>query len=435
MKKSIVQALKISTLTGAMTIMTAIALLLNPVRVFAADVLIDTIVAVVNEGVVLASELESEVDFLTLQARSNNQNLPEPEVFRERVLERMIDQQIQRQHASDLGIVIDASTVNQAVEQVAQGNNMSLQQFRQLLTDEGFNYNYYRRSIEHELLLNRLIQRDVQSRIRVSTQEIDDFISASNKSGQNLRYRVQHILIAVAPSAAQAEVDGALAKSSNVLAKLRSGQDFAQVAASDSDGARALEGGDLGWRELQELPDFLSNALVDMSVGDISEPLRSQNGFHIVKLLDKSDDSKAVRAETLARHIFVASESNDGQQKLAEVRQRILAGEDFAALALEVSEDPNSSTKGGELPWFSQGQMPETIENVAGSLESGAVSEPFRTQFGWHILEVLERRQRDTNNDTQRAEAEQALRQRKIEQETERWIRRLRDESFIEVRG
>ena len=404
-------------------------------RVFAEDVVIDTIVAVVNDGVVLSSELASEVAFLKLQARGNNQSLPEDTVFRERVLARLIDQQIQRQHASKLGIAIDASSVNRAIEQVAQGNNMDSQQFRETLTAQGFDYDYYRKSIEHELLLSRLVQRDVQSRIRVSKQEIDDFISASQKSGQQQRYRVQHILIAVAPSAAQAEVSEAQARTNTVLSKLRAGQDFAETAAADSDGARALEGGDLGWRVLQELPDFLANALVSMSVGEISQPLRSQNGFHIVKLTDKSDQSKAVRSETLARHIFIASDAGGGEQKLDDIRQRIIAGESFEAMALEFSEDPNSSSNGGELPWFSQGQMPEEIETVAGSLEPGKLSEPFRTQFGWHLLEVLDRRQRDSTEDSLRAQAEQALRQRKIEQETERWIRVLRDESFIEKRG
>lgn len=402
-------------------------------RAMAADVVIDSIVAVVNEGVVLSSELANEVAYLKLQAKSNNQDLPDDKVFRDRVLDRLIDQQIHQQHANKLGIVIDASSVNRAIEKIAEGNNLSVAQFRGVIEGEGFDYSYYRSSIQHELLLNRLIQRDVQSRIRISNQEIEDFISASQKSGQQQRYRVQHILIAVAPSAAQAEVDQAKARTNAVLAKLRAGQDFAKVAAGDSDGARALEGGDLGWRQLQELPNFLSDALVSMSVGDLSEPLRSQNGFHIVKLVEKSDQNKAVRAETLARHIFIESEG--GQQKLVAVRNRIIAGEDFAALALELSEDPNSSTKGGELPWFAQGQMPQTIETVAAQLEPGTVSEPFRTEFGWHILEVLDRRQRDSSNETQKAQAEQALRNRKIEQETERWIRRLRDESFIEVRS
>lgn len=409
--------------------------LTNTTHVHAEDVVIDTIVAVVNEGVVLSSELEAEVAYLKLQAKTNNQNLPDDEVFRKRVLERMIDQQIQRQHASKLGIAVDASSINRAVEQVAQGNNMSSQQFQQTLISQGFDYDYYRKSIATELLLSRVVQRDVQSRIRVSTQEIDDYVSAYKKGDQQQRYRAQHILVAVPASAAQAEVEKARTRANSVLAKLQAGQDFAETAAANSDGARALKGGDLGWRVLQELPEFLATALVSMSVGDISEPLRSQNGFHIVKLNEKGDQSAEVRAETLARHIFISAESDNSEQKLAEIRQRIVAGEAFEDMALEFSEDPNSASKGGELPWFFQGQMPEEIDSVANGLETGTLSEPFRTQFGWHILEVLDRRERDSTDNAIRQQAEQALRAQKVEQETERWLRRLRDESFIEIRG
>lgn len=404
-------------------------------RVHAADVVLDNIVAVVNEGVVLASELNSEVLFLKLQAKGSGQNLPEDSVLNKRVLERLINQEIQRQHATRVGVSIDASSINRAIEQVASSNSMDTQQFRQTLTSQGFNYDQYRKSIEHELLLSRLVQRDVQRRVRVSKQEVDDFISASTKSEQQQRYRVQHILFAVAPSAPQATVSKTESRAVALLAKLRSGDDFAKAAAANSDGARALEGGDLGWRVLQELPDFLSAQLANMSVGDISEPLRSQNGFHIVKLTDKSDQSQEVRAETLSRHIFIAGETTDGQQKLAKIRSRIVAGESFAAMAKEFSEDPNSSSAGGELPWFSQGQMPDEIESTAQGLDTGGLSEPFRTQYGWHLLEVLDRRQRDSTDESARAAAEQSLRQRKIEQETERWIRELRDESFVEVRG
>lgn len=409
--------------------------LTNSIRVHADDVVIDTIVAVVNEGVVLSSELQAEVAYLKLQAKTNNQNLPDDEVFRKRVLERMIDQQIQSQHASKLGIAVDASSVNRAIEQVAQGNNMSSQQFQQTLLSQGFDYDYYRKSIATELLLSRVVQRDVQSRIRVSKQEIDDYVSASKKGDQQQRYRVQHILLAVPASAAQAEVEKARTRANSVLAKLQAGQDFAETAAANSDGARALKGGDLGWRVLQELPEFLATALVSMSVGDISEPLRSQNGFHIVKLNEKGDQSAEVRSETLARHIFVAAESDNAEQQLAQIRQRIVAGEAFEDLALEFSEDPNSASKGGELPWFFQGQMPEEMDSVANALETGTLSEPFQTQFGWHILEVLDRRERDSTDDTIRKQAEQSLRIQKVEQETERWLRRLRDESFIEIRG
>lgn len=398
-----------------------------------ADIVLDEIAAVVNEGVVLASELQQEADFLKLQAQTNRQSLPDDQVFFERVLERMIDQEIQRQQAARLGIAIDPSQVNQAIERIASQNNMEVQQFRNALRSQGFDYNYYRKSIEHELLLAQLIQRDVQPRIKVSTQEIDDFISASKKSGQNNRYRVLHILLAVPSAAPQAEVDAAVARANQVLASLRSGNDFAQVAAANSDGARALQGGDLGWRVLQELPDFVSNELPKMQIGDISEPIRSPNGFHIIKLEDKSDSAREVQNETLARHIFVTG--TDGEQKLAQIRQRISNSESFDALAAEFSEDPNSASNGGELPWFTSGQMPQEMEAVAASLDKGQLSQPFRTQYGWHLLQVLDRRQRETSDTVVRQQAEQTLRQRRMEQETERWIRQLRDETFIEVRS
>jgi peptidyl-prolyl cis-trans isomerase SurA len=399
---------------------------------FAADIVLDEIAAVVNEGVVLASELQQEADFLKLQAQTNRQSLPDDQVFFERVLERMIDQEIQRQQAARLGIAIDPSQVNQAIERIASQNNMEVQQFRNALRSQGFDYNYYRKSIEHELLLAQLIQRDVQPRIKVSSQEIDDFISASKKSGQNNRFRVLHILIAVPSTAPQAEVNAAIARANKVLASLRGGNDFAQVAAANSDGARALQGGDLGWRVLQELPDFVSKELPNMQIGDISEPIRSPNGFHIIKLEDKSDSAREVQNETLARHIFVTG--TDGDQQLAELRRRINNNESFDALAAEFSEDPNSANNGGELPWFTSGQMPQEMEDVAATLEKGQLSQPFRTQYGWHLLQVLDRRQRETSDTVVRQQAEQTLRQRRMEQETERWIRQLRDETFIEVR-
>jgi len=416
-------------------ILSLICLAATQTRALAADVVLDTIVAVVNEGVVLSSELESEVAFLKLQSKINNQGLPSDDVFRERVLQRMIDQEIQRQHANSLGVIVDPSSVNRAIEQVAQGNNMSTAQFRQTLASQGFDYDHYRKSIENELLSTRLIQRDVQSRIRISKQEVDDFLSVSDQGNQQQRYRVLHILLAVPPAAPQAEVDQALARANTVLEQLNAGKDFAATAAANSDGSRALEGGDLGWRVLQELPDFLSAQLTNMAVGDISQPLRSPNGFHIVKLQDKSDQERQAQSETLTRHIFIASNAEGGSDVLSEVRRRILSGEEFAAMAAEFSEDPNSANNGGELPWFSAGQMPSEIESMADSLNEGELSPPFRTQFGWHILEVLDKRTRDNSGESVRKQAELSLRQRKVEQETERWIRQLRDESFIEIRS
>jgi len=279
-----------------------------------------------------------------------------------------------------------------------------------------------------------LLQRDVQSRIKVSGQEIDDFIEA-NASEDNKSYLIQHILLAVAPTANASEFEQAMAKADTILAKLRTGADFAQTAIASSDGARALEGGDLGWRSLQEIPDFLAAALVNMNKGDISEPLRSANGLHIVRLKDVRSGDQAEQTETLVRHIYLANAQGDNPEaRLEGIRQRIINGESFAALAEELSEDPNSATKGGELPWFVSGQMPSEIEFTANSLDKGQLSQVFKTQFGWHGLEVLDRRTSVISDDIIRQQAESVIRRQKTEQETERWIRQLRDESFIEMR-
>lgn len=399
------------------------------------DVVLDRIRAVVNEGVVLDSDLDSAITFFKQQARSNRQSLPPDEVLAERVLEELINQEIRRQHARNLGISIDASSINRAIDQIANNNNMDSLQFRQTLSSQGFDYDLFRQNIEQELLLQRLIEREVQSRIRVSQQEIDDYVEAiKNDAEEQQRYRIQHILIAVPPTADSATVDAAEVRTREVLQRLRNGDDFAEVAATSSDGARALQGGDLGWRTLQELPDFLADALGDMSAGDLSEPLRSANGFHVVRLADKQSGDQTQLAEVLARHIFIAGDAPDIEQRLLQVRQQLVEGASFEALAAEISEDPNSADKGGELPWFSEGQLPEAMENMASTLGKGEISPPFRTQFGWHLMQLLDRRTREIDEETLRNQAANALRQGKVEQEIESWSRQLRDESFVEIR-
>lgn len=401
----------------------------------AADVELDGIAAVVNEGVVLASELRAETAFLRAQAASNRQALPDEEVLRERVLERLIDQEIRRQRAARLGIVVDATSVNRAIERVARGNNMDVLQFRRALQQQGFDYERFRRSIEQELLLQRLVQRDVESRVRVSAREIDDYVDAlkNDVAGQR-RHRLRHILVAVPSSAPADELAAARERAEAIVARLRAGEDFAAVAAAESDGARALSGGDLGWRTRQEVPEFLRGALDRLAVGEISEPLRSADGLHVIRVDERQDADAGRREETRVRHIFLAGDAPDAPERLAELRRRVLAGESFETLAREFSDDPNSAPEGGELPWFVAGELPPEMERVAAELAVGELSAPFRTQFGWHLMELLERRTRDVDDEALRRRAEAALREQRIERETERWIRQLRDESFIEQR-
>lgn len=400
------------------------------------DQVLDRIRAVVNEGVVLDSDVASAIRFFKQQARSNRQNLPPDDVLSTRVLEELISQEIRRQHARNLGISIDAASTNRAIEQIARNNNMDALQFRETLSSQNFDYDLFRQNIERELLLQRLIEREVQPRIRVSQQEIDDYVDAiRNDVEEQQRYRLQHILIAVPPTADSAEVAAAEQRARQVLERLRSGDDFAEVAASSSDGARALQGGDLGWRTRQELPDFLADALGELSPGDLSEPLRSANGFHLIRLADKQSGDQTQLAEVLARHIFIAGDASDVEPRLRQARQQLVSGTaSFEELANQISEDPNSADKGGELPWFSEGQLPAEMEDMATTLTEGEISPPFRTQFGWHLMQLLDRRTREIDEENLRNQAANALRQGKVEQEIENWSRQLRDESFVEIR-
>ena len=403
---------------------------------YAQDVELDRIRAVVNEGVVLDSDLDSAVRFFKQQANSSGQSLPSDDVIEERLLEQLIDREVQRQHARQLGIAVDPGSVNEAIEQIARNNNMDTLRFRETLRQQGFDYNLFRSNIENEILLQRLIERDVQTRIRVSQQEIDDFVDAAkNDVAERQRYRISHILIAVPASASDDDIQDASARASSVIEQLEGGQDFAQVAAATSDGARALQGGDLGWRTLQELPQFLAEAIRDLNVGDLAGPLRSDNGLHVVQLADKQSGSLTTQAETLARHIFIAGDDPRIESRLANARAQIVNGTPFGQLAAELSEDPNSADNNGELPWFTQGQMPPAMEQMASALSVNEISPPFRTQFGWHIMQVLDKRERQIDEQALRNQAANALRQRKVEQETERWSRQLRDESYVEVRS
>lgn len=426
----------IVSITSATFLSILLILLSQTGNAYAQDVELDRIRAVVNEGVVLDSDLKAAVAFYKQQAQSNSQSIPSDDVINERLLEQLIDQEVRRQHARQLGVSVDPGSVNRAIEQIASNNNMDSLRFRETIRQQGYDYDRFRDNIEEELLLQRLIERDVQSRIRVSQQEIDDFVDAAkNDVAERQRYRISHILIAVPAAADDTQLKEATNRAEQVLVRLRAGDDFAQVAAASSDGARALQGGDLGWRTLQELPEFLSSAVRDLEVGSLAGPMRSENGLHVVQLSDKQSGDLTTQAETLARHIFIAGDDPAIEQTLSTARQQIVAGVPFGDLAASLSQDPNSANNNGELPWFSQGQMPPAMEQTADSLSVNAISQPFRTQFGWHLLQVLDRRVTKVDEQALREQAANALRQRKVEQETERWSRQLRDESFVEIRS
>lgn len=405
----------------------------------AQDVVLDEIAVIVNDGIVLSSDITRETQFLKQRAKASNQQLPEDLTNGEQIVERLIDREIQRQRARQAGIEIDAGSINRAIERVAAENNLSTFEFRELLQQQGFDFSYYRSSIAHELLLQRLVRTEVESSITISEKEIDDFLATQkNAEAQVIRYRLQHILVASPAGAPENQREQARQNARQVIRRFNDGESFATLAREVSDGPRAANGGDLGLREADELPDFIASVLPSLKRGDISEPLLSENGYHVVLMRDIEGDGFAEPSEDLLiRHIFVTSDPNDTSQEARRVllaaRERIIAGEDFSEVAAELSQDPDSKDNGGELPWLSSGQMPQQMEETARELPQGRLSQPFRTQFGWHILEVLDRREGQNGNTRERVAASQVIRQQKFAREVDNWQRRLRDEAYVQV--
>ncbi len=421
--------------TRAAVLLVVIALLpaSQGVSARSGDRTLDDIRAVVNESVVLGSDVRDAMTFFRQQARSNGQSLPDDSALVRTVLDELINRELREQAAARAGIAVDPGAINRAIDDIARDNNLSTLQFRDALAAQGISYEAFRENLSNQLLMQRLVEREVQNRIHISGQEIDDFLAAND--AQQQRYRLGHILVAVPSAADDAELEAANQRAERILERLDNGDAFAEVAAAESDGTRALQGGDLGWRTLPELPEFLVPAVSEMAVGDVSEPLRSSNGLHIVTLVDQESRNTGEAEETLARHVFLAGTDASTGKRMRELRERIVAGADFADIAREFSEDPNSADEGGELPWFRRGEMPEELEAAAASLDAGELSPVFRTRFGWHVLELIDRRRNTLDERELRERARFALRQRKIEQETIRWQQQLRDEAYIEIRS
>ncbi len=403
----------------------------------AAQQTLDRIVAVVNDDVVLASELKTEVDQISAQLRARGGGMPPQAALEQQVLERLIVQRLQLAMAQRAGIQIDDVTLNAAVRRIAEQNNMSLSQFRDALEQDGMDFAEFRESLREEIAVSRLHQRQIQSQTQVSPQEIDEYL-ASRADGGGREYLLGHILIATPEAASPEQIQAAQAQAEAVLAELRGGADFAVMAASHSAGQSALEGGSLGWRNAGELPTLFAELVPAMQVGQVSDLIRASNGFHIVKLQDRRDGKAQLVTQTRARHILIRTDElvtdRDARLRLETLRQRIEDGADFAELARAHSADRGSAARGGDLGWAGPGTMVPEFEQAMAALEPGQLSRPFRSPFGWHLVQVLERRQHDISDEARRMEAAERIRARKTEEATETWLRRLRDEAYVEIR-
>jgi len=400
---------------------------------------IDRIIAVVNEDVIMNSELELRMLSVTTQLRQRGTPLPPPDVLRKQVLERMIISKLQIQVAERTGVRISDSTLNQAVNSVARNNGLTLAQFRQTIEEGGFDFGSFREDMRNQMIITRLRQRQVNNRISVSDQEVDNFISVNKKQLEgNKEFRLSHILISVPEASAPEIIQEANQKALDTLQKLRNGANFAEVAASVSDGQNAFEGGDLGWRKSTQLPTIFTEPAKALSKGDISEPIRSPSGFHIIKMSDIRGELKSIITETQARHILIrtneVTSAELAQIRLSQLRTRIIGGEEFAKLARANSDDRGSAIRGGELGWTKPGQVVPEFEREMQQLQNGEISEPFQTQFGWHIVQVTGKRETDNTEEFTRNKARLAIQKRKGEEETQAWLRRIRDEAYVEYR-
>lgn len=398
---------------------------------------IDHIVAVVNEDVITRHDLDKRYARAVQQLESRKTPLPPHDVLEKQILERMINDRIQLQFAAQTGIRVDSAMLDRAIERIASQNQMSIEQFRAALTKEGIAFDKFRDDIRDEIILSRLREREVDNKINVTEAEVDAYLDAQAKQGVDDEYNTAHIMIRIPENATTEQIQAARAKAQKALDAIRGGADFAQISASYSDSPNALEGGAMGWRRGSQIPTLFSQAVTTMKPGETSDILRSNNGFHLIKLIDKRTQNKAtIISQTHARHILIKTNEivseTDAKNRLAQIRERIENGSaKFEDMARQYSDD-GSATKGGDLGWLSPGETVPEFEHAMDTLKPGEISQPIHSPFGYHLIQVLERRSQDVTKERQRLLARQTLRERKIDEAQEDWLRQLRDSAYVE---
>ena len=398
---------------------------------------LDRVVAIVDTDVVMQSQLDQRVREVQQTIAKRGDSLPPEHVLDQQVLERLIIENIQLQIGDRSGIRITDEELNQAVGTIAQRNNMSLEQFRVALERDGLSYEDAREQIRREMIISRVRQRRVAERIQVSDQEVENFLaSESGKMQLSVEYRLANILIRVPDAASAGEIQAADRRAQELYQQLQQGADFAQLAIASSASETALEGGNMGWRKAAQLPAPFDSMIGALSVGETSEPIRTPGGFILIKLLEKRGGETQVRDEVHVRHVLIKPSeirSEAETKRLAErVYERIMAGEDFAELAKDFSEDPGSALNGGDLNWIDPNALVPEFRAVMAQTESGEVSKPFKSGFGWHVLQVMGRRATDGSEQFRKQQALSVLRNRKYEEELQAWLRQIRDEAYVE---
>ncbi len=400
---------------------------------------LDNIVAVVNEDVITQLELKDQFREVIKNLKQKQIKLPPANVLVKQVLDRMILERVQLDLAQRTGIKIDDTTLSRAINSIAAQNGLSLSEFRQQLASQGVDFRNFRDEVKKQIILKRLLQRNVINKISITDQEIENFLFNVNKQGGiEQSYHLKHILIAVPEGASPDTIKKAKEKATIIVKKLRTGEKFSDVALAVSDGQNALEGGDLGWRKAGEIPSIFVASVQEMKEGEISEPIRSPSGFHIISIIESKGSQSHIVTQTHARHILIKPTIINNNERvikrLKQIRSRIINGENFATMAHAHSEDTSSATKGGDLGWFKSGTMVPQFEAAMEQLQIGDISPVIQTSFGYHIIEVLGRRSHDDADELIKKRARQILKNRKIAEKTEEFYRKIQDEAYIDIR-
>lgn len=436
----------IRTASLAAVALVAAAMLAAPTPVLAQSpqrpriVLADRIAAVVNKEVVTMSELERRTERVAAQLRRQGAPLPPQEVLQRQVLERMITDLVQVQFARETGVSISEVDLDRTLQRIAQQNGLAPPEFRRALEREGLSWEKFRDDVRAEMLISRLREREVDSKIQISDAEVDAFLEDGQAgAGAPAEYELSHILVRVPEQAGPEQIEARRRRTEEALAQLRAGIDFRQVAVSFSDAPDALQGGGMGWRPADRLPELFVRALSAMKPGEISDILRSPAGFHIVRINDQRGGKAGpgVVAQTHVRHILVRTNElvseSDALRKLNILRERIRQGADFAELA-RLNSDDASAARGGDLGWITGGDTVPDFERAMNALRIKEVSEPVRSPFGYHLIQVLERRAADLPEDRKRLQARRVLGARRADEAYEEWVRQLRDRAYVEYR-
>jgi peptidyl-prolyl cis-trans isomerase SurA len=406
-----------------------------------ADTPLERVAAVVDDGIILESQLKERIHYITQDFTKRGAALPPSYVMREQVLERLILESIQMQLADRGGLRIDDNMLNQTLERIAKQNGMNLSQFQQNIAQSGESYAFVREQVRKELLINQVRQQFVGRRVKISEQDVKNFIaSEQGKLALEEEYRLSHILLPIPQQASKSDIKKLHKQANEWVSKLQHGEDFAQLAARVSKGQRALEGGDIGWRKAPQLPTLFADTVIKMKKGDVSQPIRSASGFHIIKLTDMRGSSVVMVEQTRVRHILIKPNEirsePEAKTLIKKISQDISSGKkSFEEMARSYSDDPSSAHNGGELDWVSPGVLVPEFEKTMKQSKVGTLSAPFLTQYGWHILEVLERRSENQGPAFRENQAKMALQKRRYDEELQRWLREIRQEAYVDIKA